>query len=54
MYGAKTTLATASAGATGTTMATGAGVWVVFAAITVLFALSAVVQFVRPARAHRP
>ncbi len=53
MYGTRTTSAMTASGGTGLLSAS-TDLWVVFAVITVLFALSALWQLVRPAPAHRP
>jgi hypothetical protein len=54
MYGAKTTIAASSSGLAGVAATSSTHIWLLFAAITVLFALSAVAQLARKPKAHRP
>ncbi|WP_165865623.1 hypothetical protein [Vallicoccus soli] len=54
MYGAKTTLGGTSASVAGVSLPAAQDVWWVFAAITVLFAVSAAWQLVRRPARHLP
>ena len=54
MYGVKTTAAGSSGGLAGLTASTGNHIWLLFAAITILFACNALIQFARKPKAHLP
>jgi hypothetical protein len=54
MYGMKTTAAGSSGSIAGITAGAGSHIWLLFAAITILFACNALVQFARKSKTHRP